>query len=253
MKVQGIAAVVTGGGSGLGAQTARALAAKGAKVALLDINAEACAVVAKEIGGLALTCDITDATSAENALAEATRAHGPTRLVVNCAGIAPAARLTSKNGPHDLALFRKVIEVNLIGTFNIMRLAAASMSALDPMDDNERGLIVNTASIAGFEGQIGQVAYAASKGGVIGLTVPAARDMAKMGVRVVTIAPGLIETPMFASLPPQAVESLNAATVFPARLGKPTEYANLVVHIAENVLLNGSVIRLDGAIRLGMK
>ena len=253
MKISGIAAVVTGGASGLGAATARALAAAGAKVALIDMNAEACAKVAAEIKGLALACDITDAASTENALKQAAAAHGPARLVVNCAGIAPAAKVVGKNGPHDLALFRKVIEVNLIGTFNILRLAAADMAALDPLDEGERGVIVNTASIAGFEGQMGQAAYAASKGGVIGLTLPAARDLARNGIRVVTIAPGLVETPMFAGLDPKAVESLVANTLFPARLGKPEEYAKMVLHIAENLLLNGSVIRLDGAVRLSVK
>lgn len=253
MKISGIAAVITGGASGLGAATARRLAGLGAKVTLLDINAANCEAVAKEIGGLAITCDITDVASSEAAMAQAKAKHGPVRLAVNCAGIAPAARVVGKNGPHDLALFRKVIEVNLIGTFNILRLAAAEMSALEPMEDGERGLIVNTASIAGIEGQIGQAAYSASKGGVIGLTLPAARELARSGVRVVTIAPGLIETPMFAGLPAQATESLVASTVFPARLGKAVEYAALVQHIAENVLINGETIRLDGAIRLGMK
>ncbi len=253
MKISGIAAVVTGGASGLGAATARALAAVGAKVALIDMNAEGCAKIAAEIKGLALACDITDAASTENALKQAADAHGVARLVVNCAGIAPGAKVVGKNGPHDLALFRKVIEVNLIGTFNILRLAAAAMAALDPLEEGERGVIVNTASIAGYEGQMGQAAYAASKGGVIGLTLPAARDLARNGVRVVTIAPGLIETPLFANLDPKAVESLVANTVYPTRLGKPEEYAKMVLHIAENLLLNGSVIRLDGAVRLGVK
>ena len=251
MKISGIAAVITGGASGLGAATARLLAAQGAKVALLDINATSCEAVAKEIGGIALACDITNAASSEAALKEAKAKHGAARLVVNCAGIAPAAKVVGKKGPHDLDMFRKVIEVNLIGTFNILRLAAADMMELSPLDDNERGLIVNTASIAGFEGQIGQAAYAASKGGVIGLTLPAARELATSGIRVVTIAPGLVETPMFNNLAPQAVESLVAGTVYPKRLGKPDEYAKLVQHIAENVLINGGTIRLDGAIRLG--
>jgi NAD(P)-dependent dehydrogenase (short-subunit alcohol dehydrogenase family) len=253
MKISGIAAVVTGGASGLGAATARLLAKNGAKVALLDINAASCEAVAKEIGGIALACDITNAASAEAALKDAKAKHGAARLVVNCAGIAPAAKVVGKKGPHDLDLFRKVIEVNLIGTFNILRLAAADMAELSPMEDNERGLIVNTASIAGYEGQIGQAAYSASKGGVIGLTLPAARELAATGIRVVTIAPGLVETPMFNNLAPQAVEALVAGTVFPQRLGKPDEYARLVQHIAENVLLNGGTIRMDGAIRLGMK
>jgi NAD(P)-dependent dehydrogenase (short-subunit alcohol dehydrogenase family) len=229
------------------------LAANGAKVALLDMNAASCEAVAKEIGGIALACDVTDAVSAETALKDAKAKHGAARLVVNCAGIAPAAKVVGRKGPHDLDLFRKVIEVNLIGTFNILRLAAADMAELSPLDDNERGLIVNTASIAGYEGQIGQAAYSASKGGVIGLTLPAARELAATGIRIVTIAPGLVETPMFNNLAPQAVEALVASTVFPQRLGKPDEYAKLVLHIADNVLLNGGTIRMDGAIRLGMK
>ena len=251
MKISGIAAVVTGGGSGLGAATARTLAADGAKVALIDMNAEAVNKVAAEIKGLALACDITDAAAVENALKQAAAAHGPARLVVNCAGIAPAAKVLGRNGAHDLALFRKVIEVNLIGSFNVLRLAAADMAGLDPLEEGERGVIINTASIAGFEGQTGQVAYAASKGGVIGMTLPAARDLARNGIRIVTIAPGLLETPMFAGLDPKAVESLVATTVFPKRLGKAEEYAKLVQHICANVLLNGSVLRLDGAVRLG--
>jgi NAD(P)-dependent dehydrogenase (short-subunit alcohol dehydrogenase family) len=253
MKISGTAAVVTGGASGLGAATARRLAKNGAKVALIDLNKDLCAKVAQEIGGLALACDITDAASTEAALKEATAAHGAARIAVNCAGIAPAARVVGKNGPHDLALFRKVIEVNLIGTFNILRLTAAAMGALEPLDEGERGVIINTASIAGYEGQMGQAAYAASKGGVIGLTLPAARDLAKTGIRVVTIAPGLIETPMFAGLPEQAVQSLVQTTLFPARLGQPDEYAKLAQHICENILLNGAVLRIDGAIRLGVK
>lgn len=253
MKVSGIAAVVTGGASGMGAATARHLAALGAKVALLDMNAASGEAVAKEIGGAAFACDITDAASTEAALKDAKARHGAARLVVNCAGIAPGARVVGKNGPHDLALFRKVIEVNLIGTFNILRLTAADMQQLEPMDDGERGVIVNTASIAGFEGQIGQAAYAASKGGIIGLTLPAARELAASGVRVVTIAPGLIETPLFAGLAPAAVESLVQTTLFPKRLGKAEEFARLVQTIAENLMLNGSTIRLDGAVHLGVK
>ncbi len=253
MKVSGIAAVVTGGASGMGAATARHLASLGAKVALLDINAANCEAVAKEIGGAAFTCDITDAASAETALKDAKARHGAARLVVNCAGIAPGAKVLGRNGPHDLALFRKVIEVNLIGTFNILRLAAADMATLDPLDEGERGVIVNTASIAGFEGQIGQAAYASSKGGIIGLTLPAARELAASGIRVMTIAPGLIETPLFAGLAPAAVEALTASTLFPKRLGKAQEFAHLVQTIAENVMLNGSTIRLDGAVHLGVK
>ncbi len=253
MKISGISAVVTGGASGMGAATARHLASLGAKVALLDINAANCEAVAKEIGGAAFTCDITDAASAEAALSDAKARHGAARIVVNCAGIAPGARILGRNGPHDLALFRKVIEVNLIGTFNMMRLAAADMAQTDPLDEGERGVIINTASIAGFEGQIGQAAYSASKGGIIGLTLPAARELANSGIRVMTIAPGLIETPLFAGLAPAAVEALTASTLFPKRLGKAQEFAHLVQTIVENIMLNGSTIRLDGAVHLGVK
>jgi len=253
MKISGTSAIVTGGASGMGAATARHLASLGAKVALLDINAANCEAVAKEIGGVALTCDITDAASTDAAVKEAKERHGAARLVVNCAGIAPGARIVGKNGPHDLSLFRKVIEVNLIGTFNVMRLVAADMAQLEPLDQGERGVIVNTASIAGYEGQIGQAAYAASKGGIIGLTLPAAREFAGVGIRVVTVAPGLIETPLFAGLAPAAVEALTASTLFPKRLGKATEFAHLVQTIAENLMLNGSTLRLDGAVHLGVK
>jgi NAD(P)-dependent dehydrogenase (short-subunit alcohol dehydrogenase family) len=237
----------------MGAATARHLASLGAKVALLDINAANCEAVAKEIGGGAFTCDITDAASAEAALNDAKARHGAARIVVNCAGIAPGARILGRNGPHDLALFRKVIEVNLIGTFNMMRLAAADMAQTEPLDEGERGVIINTASIAGFEGQIGQAAYSASKGGIIGLTLPAARELANSGIRVMTIAPGLIETPLFAGLAPAAVEALTASTLFPKRLGKAQEFAHLVQTIVENIMLNGSTIRLDGAVHLGVK
>ena len=250
MNLSGISAVITGGASGLGAATARHIAALGAKVALVDINAESCAQVAKEVDGLALSCDVTDAASTEKALSDAKQKHGAARLVVNCAGIAPAAKVVGKNGPHDLELFRKVIEVNLIGSFNVLRLAASEMIALDSLADGERGVVINTASIAGYEGQIGQAAYSSSKGGVIGLTLPAARELARSGIRIVAIAPGLIETPMFNNLAPAAVEKLVASTIFPKRLGKPEEYARLVQHIAENVLINGTTIRMDGSIRM---
>jgi NAD(P)-dependent dehydrogenase (short-subunit alcohol dehydrogenase family) len=253
MKISGIAAVVTGGGSGIGAATARHLASLGAKVTVLDVNQENAEAVAKEIGGLAQLCDVTDADSATKALAAAKEKHGAARLVVNCAGIAAGSRVLGRDGPHDLALFRRVIEINLIGSFNILRLAAADMSTLDEMEDGERGCIVNTASVAAFEGQIGQAAYSASKGGIVGLTLPAARELAKFGIRVVTMAPGLIETPLFAKLDAGAVESLVASTLFPHRLGKPEELARLIQHIAENVLINGETIRIDGAIRLAPK
>jgi NAD(P)-dependent dehydrogenase (short-subunit alcohol dehydrogenase family) len=253
MKISGIAAVVTGGGSGIGAATARNLAAQGAKVTVLDVNQANAEAVAKEIGGLALVCDVTNADSVQAALAAAAEKHGVARLVVNCAGIATGSRILGREGPHDLGLFKRVIEINLIGSFNVLRLAAAAMSTLPELEDGERGCIINTASVAAYEGQIGQAAYSASKGGIVGLTLPAARELAKFGIRVVTMAPGLIETPLFANLDAGAVESLVASTLFPHRLGKPEELAKLVQHIAENVLLNGEVIRIDGAIRLAPK
>lgn len=254
MNVQGVAAIVSGGGSGLGAATAQALAAQGAKVALLDINLDAARTVAKEIGGIAVRCDVTSADSAQAAVAEAAAAHGPARIAINCAGIAPPAKILGREGPHDLALFRKVIEVNLIGTFNILRLAAEGMVGLDPVTaDGERGVIINTASVAAFEGQIGQAAYAASKGGVHALTMPAARELARSGVRVVTIAPGIFLTPMMLGLPQEAQDSLGKQVPFPSRLGRPEEYAALAMHIVSNSMINGETIRLDGAIRMAPK
>lgn len=250
MNLNGHAALVTGGGSGLGAETARALARAGAKVTVLDINEAGAQKVAGEFGGLALRCDVSDAKSGQDAVTAARAKHGPARILVNCAGIAPATRIVGRDGPHDLAAFARVINVNLIGTFNMMRLAAADMIALEPLTDGERGVIVSTASVAAFEGQIGQAAYAASKGGVAALTLPAAREFARFGVRVVTVAPGLLHTPMFDTLNKEAQDSLVATTLFPARLGRPDEYARLVLHIADNALLNGEVIRLDGAVRL---
>jgi NAD(P)-dependent dehydrogenase (short-subunit alcohol dehydrogenase family) len=250
MQVKGHAAIVTGGGSGLGAATCRALAAAGAKVAVFDVNEQAAAAVAEEIGGLAVACDVADAASAEAAVAKAAGAHGAARIAVNCAGIAPAARIVGKDGPLALDAFRRVIEVNLIGTFNIMRLAAAGMQGLEPLEDGERGVIVSTASVAAFEGQIGQAAYAASKGGVASLTLPAAREFAKAGIRVNVIAPGLIGTPLLLNMPQNVQDSLAASVPFPSRFGKPEEYAKLVLHILDNVMINGETIRLDGAIRM---
>ncbi len=250
MDVHGIAALVTGGGSGLGAATAEALAAAGARVAVLDLDAGNASAVAARIGGASASGDVADPAAVEAAL-DAAAALGPLRLVVNCAGIAPPARVVGRNGPHDLALFERVVRVNLIGTFNVMRLAAARMAALDPVgEDGERGLVVNTASIAAFEGQVGQCAYAASKAGVVGLTLPAARELARSGIRVVTIAPGLIQTPMMDGLPPAAQEALRSMSLFPKRLGHAAEIARLVLAIAANPLLNGETIRADGALRL---
>ena len=250
MDITGIAAVVTGAASGMGEVAARSLAAKGAKVALLDLQADRVQAVAGEIGGLGLACDVADEASAEAALAAARQAHGPVRLLVNCAGIAPGARVVGREGPHARALFHKTIPVNLVGSFNMLRLAAAEMAAAEPMADGERGLIVNTASVAAYEGQIGQAAYSASKGGVVGMTLPIARELARHGIRVMTIAPGLIKTPMLAGMPQEVQDSLVATTLYPKRLGDPQEFADLVLHIAGNRMLNGSVIRLDGAVRL---
>jgi NAD(P)-dependent dehydrogenase (short-subunit alcohol dehydrogenase family) len=250
MKLEGVAAIVTGGASGLGTATGRALAAAGAKVALLDLNEAAARTVADEIGGIALACDVSDAASAEAAVARAADAHGPARILVNCAGIAPAARIVGRNGPASLDTYARVIQINLIGTFNMMRLVAAGAMALEPLEGGERGVIVSTASIAAYEGQIGQAAYASSKAGVVGLTLPAAREFAPAGIRVCAIAPGIFETPMLFGLPQEVQDSLGASVPFPSRLGKPEEYAMLVMAIVANPMLNGEVIRLDGALRM---
>jgi NAD(P)-dependent dehydrogenase (short-subunit alcohol dehydrogenase family) len=250
MKLQGQAALVTGGASGLGAATAEALAGTGVKVTILDRNETQARALAERIGALAVGCDVADAASAESAVAQARAAHGPARLLVNCAGIGVAGRIVGREGPLALDAFERVIRVNLIGTFNLLRLAATEMTALDPLEDGERGVIVNTASIAAYEGQIGQAAYAASKAGVVGLTLPAARELARAGIRVVTIAPGLIETPMFNQLPEEVRQALAASVPYPSRLGRPAEYAALVLHIAANPYLNGETIRLDGALRM---
>jgi NAD(P)-dependent dehydrogenase (short-subunit alcohol dehydrogenase family) len=253
MELKGQPALVTGGGSGLGAATARALAKAGAKVAVLDINEENAKKVAAEIGGIALRCDVADAKSGEDAVAKARTARGPARLLINCAGIGIGARIVGRDGPHPLDQFARVINVNLIGTFNMMRLAAADMQKLEPLDEGERGVIVSTASVAAFEGQIGQAAYSASKGGIVALTLPAAREFAPAGIRVNTIAPGLFATPLMASLPPQVQESLGKSVPFPQRLGRPEEYARLVLDIIANPMINGETIRLDGALRMQPK
>lgn len=254
MDIKGLAAVVTGGGSGMGAETARTLAKAGMKVAVLDINKTNIDTIAREIKGISLECDVTNEASAKAALEAAKKAHGPARLLVNCAGIAPGARVVGKEGPHDLSFFSKVLNVNLVGTFNMMRLAAAEMTLLEPLnDDGERGLVINTASVAAYEGQIGQAAYSASKGGVVAMTLPVARELARFGIRIVTIAPGLIETPMLGGMTPEVQESLIATTLFPKRLGKPGEFSKLVLHVCDNALINGETIRLDGAVRLAPK
>jgi NAD(P)-dependent dehydrogenase (short-subunit alcohol dehydrogenase family) len=247
---KGHAALVTGGGSGLGAATAAKLAAAGAKVALLDVNVDAARAVAAKIGGIAIACDVADAEHTKAALAEARAQQGPARILINCAGIAPAKRIVGRDGPMPLADFERVIKVNLIGTFNAMRLAAADMQGLDPLEDGERGVIISTASVAAYEGQVGQAAYAASKGGVVALTMPAARELAQFGIRVNAIAPGIFSTPMLQALPEDVQKSLAVSVPFPRLLGRPEQYADLVLHIVENRYINGETIRLDGALRM---
>src|SRR5689334_10281199 len=253
MDISGHAVLISGGGSGLGRATAQLLAKAGARVAVLDINEAAAAAVAKEVGGFAVACDVTNADDTEKAVAAARERHGPARLAVACAGIGTAGRIVGRDGPLPLDEFRRTIEVNLIGSFNLLRLAAADMTGLDLLGDGERGLIVLTASVAAFEGQIGQAAYSASKGGIVGLTLPAARELARHGVRVVAIAPGIFATPMLAGLPEPARQSLGQQVPFPPRLGRPEEFAALVRHSVENEMLNGAVIRLDGALRMAAK
>ncbi len=251
MNIQGQAALVTGGASGLGAATARELAKRGAKVAVLDRNGDGAKALAAEIGGLGIACDITSESSVLEALATARAAHGPARLLMNIAGIGTAKRIVGKDGsPAPLDDFRRVVEVNLVGTYNATRLAVAEMVKLDPLEDGERGVVVCTASAAAFDGQIGQEAYSASKGGLAAMTLPLARDLAQFGVRAVTIAPGLFLTPLLAELPQPVQESLAASIPFPKRLGKPEEFALLAASIVENISLNGEVIRLDGALRM---
>ncbi|MGI9333654.1 MAG: SDR family NAD(P)-dependent oxidoreductase [Gammaproteobacteria bacterium] len=254
MNVEGHSALVTGAASGLGAATARHLASLGAKVGLLDMNAAALESLATEIGATACACDVSSAEQVEAAVARAREAHGPARILVNCAGIGPAGRIVGREGPMPLADFERVIDVNLIGTFNAMRLAATDMSALAPVNESgENGVVVNTASVAAYEGQIGQAAYSASKGAIVALTLPAARELARFGVRVVTIAPGLMHTPLLSGLPQEVQDSLARQVPFPQRLGTPEEFASLVEHIIGNTMLNGEVIRLDGAIRMQPK
>lgn len=251
MNIDGQAALVTGGGSGLGEAVARELARQGARVAVLDINGAGAQRVAADIGGLACPCDITDSASLGAALDAATAAHGAARIVMNIAGIGTAKRIIGKDGnPAPLEDFERVVRINLVGTYNVSRLAAARIAALPPLADDERGVIVNTASVAAFDGQVGQEAYAASKGGIVGLTLPMARDLAQWGIRVCTIAPGLFHTPLMAQLPEAVQQSLAASIPFPKRLGKPDEFAALAAHIVVNTHLNGEVIRLDGALRM---
>jgi NAD(P)-dependent dehydrogenase (short-subunit alcohol dehydrogenase family) len=255
MQVKGASAIVTGGASGLGAATAKALADAGAVVTVFDLKKEQAESMAKELGPehRFVAGDVSKVEDVEQAVATAKEA-GPVRICVNCAGIGWAERLVDKSGkPHDLGRFEFVLRVNLIGTFNVMRLAAAAMASTEPMEDGERGVIVNTASVAAFEGQVGQIAYSASKGGIVGMTVPAARDLAPAGIRVVTIAPGIMNTPLFALLPEPQREALGQTVLFPKRMGKPEEFASLVLEIARNSYINGEVIRLDGGIRMQPK
>jgi NAD(P)-dependent dehydrogenase (short-subunit alcohol dehydrogenase family) len=251
MNIHGQAALVTGGASGLGEATARELARLGAKVAVLDVNLELARTVAADIGGVAVACDITNAESVNAAIAQAAAAHGPARILMNIAGIGSAKRIVGKDGnAAPLEDFARVINVNLIGTYNISRLFAAECVKLTPLDDGERGVMMFTASVAAFDGQVGQQAYSASKGGLVGMTLPMARDLAQHGIRVCTVAPGLFATPLMKQLPEAVQQSLAASIPFPPRLGKPEEFAQLACHIVTNNHLNGEVIRLDGALRM---
>jgi NAD(P)-dependent dehydrogenase (short-subunit alcohol dehydrogenase family) len=254
VKISATGALVAGGASGLGEAAARALVAAGANVVIADLNAEKGEALARELGATFVEADVTDETAVAAAVERAAEAgEDGLRISVCCAGIGWAERVAHKGGPHNLEFFSNVVKVNLIGTFNVLRLAAAAMSENEPDEEGERGVCVNTASIAAYDGQIGQIAYAASKGGIVGMTLPAARDMAARGVRVITIAPGLFDTPLLAALPEEARQSLGAGMPFPSRLGRPEEYAQLVEQIVANPMLNGETIRLDGALRMPPK
>ena len=253
MDIKGHAAIVTGGGSGLGAATAAELAKAGAKVALLDVNMDAANAHAKEIGGIAIKCDVSDSASAEAAIKEANSKNGVARILINCAGIGKAGRIVGREGPMPLGNYEQVIKVNLIGSFNTLRLFAAECSKTEAMEEGERGVAINTASVAAYDGQIGQAAYSSSKGGIVGLTLPAARELAQFGIRVCAIAPGIFYTPMLMGLTDEIRKGLAASIPFPQVLGKPEQYAALARHIVENRYLNGEVIRLDGALRMAPK
>jgi len=255
MKINQSTFLISGGGSGLGAATARMLIANGSSVVIADINKEAGEKTAAELGGKVKFAEtnVCDEASVQAAVDLAISAFGGLHGAINCAGVAPGERVVGRNGPHSLANFRRAVEVNLVGTFNVIRLAAAAMSTATPNASGERGVIINTSSVASFEGQIGQAAYAASKAGVNGMTLPIAREFAKLGIRVMTIAPGIFDTPMLQGMSDEIRASLGAQIPFPSRLGRPDEYAALVKHIIENEVLNGEVIRLDGAIRMGAK
>jgi NAD(P)-dependent dehydrogenase (short-subunit alcohol dehydrogenase family) len=252
MEIKNKVFIVTGGASGLGAGTARMLVAEGAKVVLADVQDEAGEKLAQELGQTYVHCDVTQEADGQAVIAAALKT-GPLFGLVNCAGVAPASRTVGKNGPHALDLFQKVVMINLVGTFNMSRLAAAAMSDNTPEPTGERGVLINTASVAAYDGQIGQAAYAASKAGVVGMTLPIARDLSKTGIRCVTIAPGIFGTPMIFGMPQEVQDSLAASIPFPARLGRPEDYAKLVNSIITNEMLNGETIRLDGAIRMGPK
>ena len=254
MNLENLPALVTGGGSGMGAVTAQMLSGRGARVAVLDRDIDAARKTAQQIDGKAIEADVSSAQSVEAALQQIVDEWGSPRVAVSCAGIAPASRIVGREGPHDLDLFQKVININLVGTFNVLRLCAARMAELEPLSESgSRGVIINTASVAAYEGQIGQAAYSSSKGGVVALTLPAARELSRFGVRVMTIAPGLIGTPMLLNMPDEVQQSLAGQVPFPSRFGKPEEFADLIPHIIDNEMLNGEVIRIDGAIRLAPK
>ncbi|EJB06486.1 dehydrogenase of unknown specificity [Rhizobium leguminosarum bv. trifolii WSM597] len=255
MLIRGASFIVTGGGSGLGAATTRALVEAGGRVTIVDLNAEAGEEIARQFGSDArfVKADVTDGEAATAVVAAAVEAFGGLRGLVNCAGVAPAEKVVGRDGPHRLESFARTIGINLIGTFNMIRLAAAAIQNAEPDAEGERGVIVNTASVAAFDGQIGQAAYAASKGGVAAMTLPIARELARYGIRVVSIAPGIFETPMMAGMPGEVQAALGKSVPFPPRLGRPAEFAGLVRHIVENNMLNGEVIRLDGALRMGAR
>lgn len=252
MQIQGNVFIVTGGASGLGAATARMITENRGKVVLADVQVEPGEKLAAELGGVFQRCDVTSEADAK-AVVDAALALGNVRGLINCAGIAPAVKTVGKDGPHPLDAFQRAININLIGTFNMARLAADAMSKTEPNEHGERGVIINTASVAAYDGQIGQAAYAASKAGVVGMTLPMARDLSRNGIRVMTIAPGIFETPMLLGMPQEVQDALGRMVPFPSRLGKPQEYAHLAKTIIENVMLNGETIRLDGAIRMQPK
>ncbi len=250
MRIEGSCALVTGGASGLGEATARALDKRGAVVTIADVNAEKGQALASELGIAFVTCDVREEDQVQAAVERAAAVDDGLRIAIACAGTGWAQKVAGSKGPHPLLPFQTIIAINLIGTFNLLRLAAAAMIANEPLQDGERGVCVNTASVAAFEGQVGQIAYSASKGGVVGMTLPAARDLAQYGIRVNTIAPGLFDTPLLAALPQEARDKLGAGVPFPPRLGRPAEYAQLACQIVENRMLNGETIRLDGALRM---